>query len=429
MNVAAAAGKKCVLMIAYHFPPFGGSSGSRRTLAFSRFLPEFGWHPIVLTVTAGAYDTVRESEMALVPPGLPVVRALALDAARHFSIRGRYPTRLALPDRWRSWQPFAVRAAMKIIRRHRPSVIWSTYPIASAHAIAARLAQRSGLPWVADMRDPMVELDPYSGIEYPRDPRVRQARLEVERQVVQHSTRVVFCTAGARRICAERYGLDAARRFTIISNGYDEQEFAQAEAGIEPLKEPAPQFRLIHSGTVYPGDDRGPGPLFGALAELRRLGKLPAGFRLILRATGYDAEVKALAIAAGVTDLVEIADALPYRAALQEMLQADGLLLLQGAASNPAIPAKLYEYLRAQRPILALVHPDGDSAALLKELDGAVLAPLDELSAITAALQDYFGRCRNNSAPLVPPDVTKRFSRRSQSAELAALLSDVIAGS
>ncbi len=412
-------------MIAYHYPPYGGSSGSRRTLAFSRYLPHYGWEPVVLTVNVRAYDTISDSELDQVPPDVEIVRAFALDTARHMSFRGRYPTSLALPDRWRTWQPFAVRAGLKIIRKWRPRVIWSTYPIASAHSIGARLAARSGIPWVADMRDPMVEFDPYSGIAYPRDSRVREARLTIESEVARHSARVVFCTAGARRICADRYGAQSAERFTIIANGYDEQAFADAEAALVAARQSTQGFRLVHSGTVYPGDDRGPGPLFGALAALRGLGKLPTGFRLVLRATGYDAEVAALAAASGVTDLVELAGSLSYREALKEMLCADGLLLLQGAASNPAIPAKLYEYLRAQRPILALVHREGDSAALLGELGGAVVAPLDNQPVIAAALEGFFDRCGRNTAPMVSRAIAQRFSRFSQAGELAAVLRQV----
>lgn len=416
-----------VLMIAYHYPPFVGSSGSRRTLAFSRYLPRYGWEPIVLSVNVRAYETTSQRELGEVPAGLKIIRSFALDTARHLAIAGRYPGWLAVPDRWWSWKTFGVRDGLAAIRDCRPDVIWSTYPIASAHAIGARLALRSGLPWIADMRDPMVEFDRYSGIAYPVDRRVREARLAIERVVADRAAHVVFCTAGARSICVERYGGDAARRFSVIANGFDEEAFEGAARNLPPPAAHAGGFRLVHSGTVYPGDDRSPGPLFQALARLRDVGKLPAGFRLILRATGYDEIVARLAAAAGVTELVELAQSLPYREALQEMLRADGLLLLQGSASNPAIPAKLYEYLRAQRPVLALVHPEGDSAALLTQLNGATLARLDDHDSIARALEIFFAGCASGTAQVVTPEVAARYSRASQTAELAALLDRVAA--
>lgn len=415
-----------LLMIAFHYPPYSGSSGSRRTIAFSRYLPRFGWDPIVLTVDPRAHERTSDRELAHVPAEARVIRAFALDAARHFSIAGRYPARLAVPDRWRSWQWFGARAALGAIREFAPAAIWSTYPIASAHAIGAQVARRSGLPWVADMRDPMVELDPYTGIAYPTDPAVRRARLAIERQVMDRAARVVFCTRGSQRISAERYGVDVARGFRVIANGYDEEVFAEAEAQLPPPAASRSGFRLVHSGTVYPGDDRGPGPMFSALARLRDAGALPAGFRLVLRATGYDTQIGALARSCRVDDLVEIAASLSYGEALQEMLRADGLLLLQGAASNPAIPAKLYEYLRAQRPILALVHPDGDSAALLGELQAATLARLDDAASIAAVLPQFLAQCAAEHAPIVSRAVAARYSRESQSGDLARLLDELV---
>jgi glycosyltransferase involved in cell wall biosynthesis len=416
-----------VLMIAFHYPPYGGSSGSRRSLAFSTYLPRYGWEPIVLTANLRAYERVNDNEVE--PNGVGVVRAFSLDAARHLAIRGRYPSTFAVPDRWRTWVPFAVRAGLKIIHKFRPHLIWSTYPIASAHVIASRLAARSGLPWVADMRDPLVETDPFTGVLYPRDPAIRQARLEIEADVVRRSSRVVFCTQGARNICVQRYGQDASRRFTIIPNGYDEESMQDAERASSLPPSRAAGFRLLHSGTVYPGDDRGPGALFRALAVLRASRQLPEGFRLVMRASGYDTVVSLLATETGVQDLVELAGPLPYAEALHEMLGADGLLLLQGSASNPAIPAKLYEYLRAQRPILALVHPAGDSAALLRELEGAIVAPLGDETAIAAALRDFFSRCARGDAPIAARDVVVKFSRDAQTGDLAALLREVASGS
>ncbi|HSQ81014.1 MAG TPA: glycosyltransferase, partial [Casimicrobiaceae bacterium] len=160
---------KRVLMIAYHFPPLAGSSGIQRTLRFVQHLPAFGWEPAVLTADPRAYERTSEDLDAEVPDGVQVERAFALDTARQLSIAGRYPGFLARPDRWMTWQYAAVRSGMKLIRRWRPDVIWSTYPIATAHVIGSVLHRRSGLPWIADFRDPMAQEG------YPADPRIWQS--------------------------------------------------------------------------------------------------------------------------------------------------------------------------------------------------------------------------------------------------------------
>src|SRR6185437_16439740 len=145
------------LMVAYHFPPLAGSSGIQRTLRFVQQLPEFGWEPVVLTTTIRAYERTSTDLDTEVPGDIVVERAFALDARRQLSIAGRYPAWLARPDRWMTWRFAGVHAGMRLIRRLRPEAIWSTYPIATAHMIGASLARRSGLPWIADFRDPMAQ--------------------------------------------------------------------------------------------------------------------------------------------------------------------------------------------------------------------------------------------------------------------------------
>src|ERR1700686_4251876 len=88
---------KKVLMVAYHFPPYGGGSGIHRTLKFSRYLSEYGWQPIVLTISPHAYP--QREKAAPDVSGVVTARAFALDAARHLSLRGAYPQWMAIPDR------------------------------------------------------------------------------------------------------------------------------------------------------------------------------------------------------------------------------------------------------------------------------------------------------------------------------------------
>src|SRR5690349_14608962 len=101
-----------VLLIGYHYPPVSGSSGVQRILKFSRYLPEFGWQPSVLTVTPSAYQATNPELLAEIPPGVKVRRAFAFDTARRLSVFGRYPQFLALPDRWASWFLGAIPAGL-----------------------------------------------------------------------------------------------------------------------------------------------------------------------------------------------------------------------------------------------------------------------------------------------------------------------------
>ena len=136
-------------MIAFHYPPLRGSSGIQRTLSFSRDLPDHGWEPIVLSAHPRAYESSGDDQLKDIPSGVPVYRPFALDTARHLAVRGRYLKALAIPDRWSSWRWGAIPCGARILKEHRPDVIWSTFPIATAHVIGRSLHARSGKPWVA----------------------------------------------------------------------------------------------------------------------------------------------------------------------------------------------------------------------------------------------------------------------------------------
>ncbi|MEG1329704.1 MAG: glycosyltransferase, partial [Janthinobacterium sp.] len=173
-------------MIAYHFPPLAGGSGILRTLGFARHLPDCGWQPLVLSPSAFAYAQQGDSQLARIGAQATVRRTLALDAARHLAIGGRYPRCLALPDRWSSWWLSAVPAGLRMIRQYRPDAIWSTYPIATAHLIALTLQKLSGLPWIADQRDPMLDdSDPLA--PYPPEPRLHRMHAWIEQRIAARS--------------------------------------------------------------------------------------------------------------------------------------------------------------------------------------------------------------------------------------------------
>src|SRR5689334_24717457 len=103
---------KRVLMVVFHYPPWSGGSAVHRTLKFTKYLPEFGWQPIVLTADPRAYPKATINA-CVVPSGIPVTRAFALDTARHLGIGGTYLKCMSLPDRWISWWPGAVTAGLR----------------------------------------------------------------------------------------------------------------------------------------------------------------------------------------------------------------------------------------------------------------------------------------------------------------------------
>ena len=403
-----------LLMIAYHFPPLAGSSGIQRTLRFVQQLPALGWQPLVLTTHARAYERVSGDLLSDVPSGTVVRRAFALDAARHLSISGRYLDSMANPDRWKSWRFDAVRQGLRLIREFSPDAIWTTYPIPTAHVIGHELSQKSGLPWIADFRDPMAQDD------YPEDPEVRARFRSIELMAVKNARACCFTTPGAARTYQARYP-EAAARMHVLENGYDEDTFARAELALgAPLPLNAELVTLLHSGIVYP-TERDPCHLLEALGRLRQDNStLASKLRVRFRAAVSEDLIRGLAQQNGVLDLIEVLPPLGYAEALSEMLRADGLLLMQGGSCNDQIPAKVYEYMRTKRPILCLSHPDGDTCEVLNRAGVASGAALDDTAGILGLLNDFLVNLRDKWVP--DSTAVAASARQSRTVELARLL-------
>jgi glycosyltransferase involved in cell wall biosynthesis len=411
---------KRVLMVAFHFPPASGSSGIQRTLRFVQHLPSLGWAPTVISAHPRAYERTSSDLMKDLPPGITVERPFAVDVSRHLSVGGRYPAFLGRPDRWWPWRFGAVAAAMRLMRNQRFDALWTTYPIATAHEIGLACHRRSGMPWIADFRDPMAQ----DG--YPEDPATWRNFLRIEQQTIAHASRSVFTTPGAARMYRERYPAASGDRIVVIENGFDEQAFVLAGSGEEgPLG--AGRVTLLHSGVVYPSE-RDPTHLFRALARLEASGKIGSpGFVIRFRASEHDSMLRRLAQAAGVLDLIEFAPPVSYDVALNEMLRADALLVMQASNCNAQIPAKVYEYLRAGRPILALTDPNGDTAKVLREAGVSAQAPLDSASAIADLLRRFVDESVHRSGWVPSADAVARASRQARTVALAELLDQVVA--
>ena len=407
---------KRILMVAFHFPPLGFGSGIERTLSFVRHLPEFGWEPFVLSVHPRAYDFVDLDSLARIPESAQVRRAFCVDAKKDLSIRGRYLDCTAMPDRWASWRFDAVRQGNRVLREFKPDVIWSTYPTATAHVIAAALNRRSLIPWIADFRDPMLQHD------YPVEHARRRSFEMIEKQTVGQANFSVFAAPGATRDYQLRYRA-YAERIRLLENGYDEDSFtaligsgvASAERGNGPLL-------VLHSGVIYPSE-RDPRPFFEALARIARADRIGSrGLRVRFRASHQENLLRSLAAEFRIESLIEVLPPIPHQEALREMLLADGLLILQASNCNAQIPAKLYEYLRAGRPILGLTDPSGDTAATLRKAGVSAIAPLDSAEAIEAVLPAFIATLRQVNEPLPNPGMVAAAARKERTGELAHLL-------
>lgn len=409
---------KNALMIAFHFPPFVQSTGSIRTLSFTRHLPAHGWQPLVLTARPYVYPEVDERSMSMIPQQVVVVRAGGLDVARHFAIAGRYPAWLATPDRWNTWALMAFAAGIASIRRFNPAVVWATFPIASALTAAIALHKAARIPLVVDLRDPIVYED------WPPDRWTRKIWTTIEKCAVESASAVIATTSGARRLYLERYPHIPESRFRIIANGVDDSIDMKAA---NRRKDGAP-IVLVHSGLMEV-PDRDPTAFFDAIATLSAAGEIGAdALRVILRATGRDDEYRRQIAALGIDSIVSVGNRVSHAEAIDEMRRADGLLLFQGAQCNRQIPAKAYEYLACQRPIIGLLDAAGDTHQLVSDQwEVPYVADMQSASEIAGLMRKFIADFRRQDLFVPAAALIRNYSRAAGAQQLAQLLDEVAA--
>lgn len=405
---------KNVLIVAFHFPPMGGSSGGLRSLKFTKYLAEHGWQPTVLTVNPRVYDQLDESGLNAIPENVRIIRAFGLDAKKHLSIKSRYPRSLATPDRWISWALGAVPAGLNAIRKHKIDAIFSTYPIATTVLIGLILQRLAKRPWIADFRDPMTEEN------YPPDPRTRSIYQWIEAQAMQHASRIVFTTDATRKDQELRHPIIRNGKSIVISNGYDEDDFRHLEANA-PRDAGAP-VRLVHGGVIYP-EDRDPRPFFGAIRKLRDTAVIAKeNTKIELRGSGLGDSFQAMVREYCIDDIVHFMPSIPYRESLSDAAAADGLLVLQGQSCDRQIPAKVYEYLRIGNPIFSLTTQSGETAKVLDCAGGATIVDISNEEEIARALSEFLNQIRAGTHTRPDQLTVESYSRSSQAVLLADCL-------
>jgi glycosyltransferase involved in cell wall biosynthesis len=410
-----------LLLVTLYFPPAGGG-GVQRPLKFASHLPALGIETHVLAPDDPKW-VHSDAELPLPtqawvhraryvgPAGRRIADELhgrtGLDLAlRRASTVGR---RLLLPDENVTWNATAIPKAISIARRERIDVVLTTSPPGSVHLIGAAVKSATGAKWVADLRDSLV-LHPHRSTEGVGARAKEKARGGVARLVARQADAIV---AAADAIAAEAAALRPRGRVVTIPNGCDFDDFA----GLEYRR--GERFRLTHAGSFF--GRRDPGPFLRALAA--------AGLEEVLVRFAGDFRPRDRELLESLTlgGQVELLEYVPRRRSLELQRESDALLLLIPDAEGRGrgiLSGKVFEYLAAERPILAVVPPDGAAADLIRETGAGVVAAPDDVEAIRDALASLHERWRAGGLDGTPlsPEWRDRLSRASRVEELADLL-------
>jgi glycosyltransferase involved in cell wall biosynthesis len=453
-------GGKKVLLLSYRFPPWGGG-GVQRTLKFTRYLPEFGWQPIVHTSRNPDWPIRDESLLAQVPVEAHVYRTPALEFERFAkrlmalggaktgrpssnghsgpvapraerapgAARGGLARRMSdaveshvlIPDAQIAWLPAALIRSLWIARREEVSLVFTTSPPNSIHLLGRLVARAIGRPWVADFRDPWTD-----GMRrrraYVGNPRRARREAAAEERVIRDAAHVIVTAEPLRERFLEKYPFLSPDRVSLITNGYDPADYPGGSE--RRLLEPG-RFHLVGTGNIEADFDAQ--PLFRAVAALVAEGGA-LGRELVVTLVGakrgkYDAALREL----GLAERVRYPGWVPYRESLRYLEESDALLMCaitQTSGRGDKLPAKGFEYLWARKPVLCLSAP-GEATDLLRDAGlGVVVDPADE-AGIKNALRDF--HAARDQPSRANTSYIERFDRRRLTGTLAEIF-DRLAG-
>jgi glycosyltransferase involved in cell wall biosynthesis len=411
-----------VLLVTMYFPPAGGG-GVARPLKLATHLPELGIETHVLApddpkwlyrddeLTIPAQARVHRARYVGPRGRLPAEELHGLEGLERALRRaGLFSRRLLVPDEFVSWGLTAIPAARRIVREEKIDVLVTTSPPASLNLIGAAVRQATGVAWVADLRD-SVAANPDRRVESLAVRMKERVQASVAGLVAKRADAVVTVSDA---ISEEMRDL-GAERVETIPNGCDFDDFEGLEY------RPGERFRITHTGTFF--GPRDPRPFLSALAEAD--GSVVARFVGGLRSADRE-----FANELGLGDRVEEIPHVPRRSALELQRDSEALLLLlpEAGGRGRTVPSgKIYEYLAAERPILAAVPPDGVAAELVRRADAGVVVAPDDVAALTAAINGLRARWEKGALDngSLSPELKERLSRRTRSREFAELLREV----
>lgn len=418
-----------VLVVAYYFPPMG-LSGVQRTLKFVKYLPQFGWHPTVLTVEPTGYFARDESLMAdLVSKNIRVVRTAAAGPSRAFARRDvvRLPpewkrklfSRLSdvvfIPDNKVGWKNKALAAALNIHREHPIDLIFSTAPPFTDFLIGSALKQHINRPLVFDYRDPWVD---YPFKFYPT-PLHKWRNIVLERRALRASSHVVTTNRRVKERIMARNRFLTYHDIDIISQGFDPEDFEKVERYPQMPRDNS-IMQITYAGVFW--EDRKPDAFLQALANVFRnrpdlRGRLEAVF-----IGNFREENRKLVVRLGLQNSVRILGYLSHLECIRHLIASDLLWLTVG--DDLGSPGKAYEYIGARKPILACA-PEGFLRNTILEAGGTVVSPTD-VPGIQAAIEKYAEQWRQGSLKGPREDIVDRFNRMHLTGSLVKLFESLL---
>ncbi len=432
---------KKVLIITYYFPPSGGP-GVQRVLKFVKYLPEFGWEPVVLTVKDGDYPARDESLLKEIPPSLKVFRTPIVEPYSFYRrMTGKKPgtavdvnnipkkgerksfseaiaefirATFFIPDARIGWLFTAVSEAKRIIKQERIDAIYSSSPPYTCAVIARNVHRATGLPWIAGFRDP------WTGFLSTPNRWFLPKKLDeyFERSCFREATRVEVAWRGILLDLHKKYPAISVDKVSHLPNGFDSADFPSTTY---PRNE---KFTITYAGSMY--GVRNPKTFLQAAANLIKTKQIDP-MKICLKFIGrFGADVVEMFHEPVVAGCIETLPYLPHSEGIEHLMKSDALLLVvdEYAGGEEIVPGKVFEYIGSHRPIIGIAH-EGAVAELLRATGTGRVARNDDIPSIERIILEYYNDYLYNKSSFSPDlKAIAQFERKEITKRLAQMFDD-----
>lgn len=428
-----------VLIITYYWPPSGGA-GVQRWLKFVKYLRQYGWEPIIYTPLNPEYPAIDSTLAQEIPEDILVIKTpiwepykfykkltgIASDEkvnASGFISESKRPGKLQMismwlrgnffiPDARKFWIKPSIKYLNKWLSANHVDAMVSTGPPHSMHLIALELRKRSGIPWLADFRDPWTNIDFYQDLQLTQRADRKHHRQELS--VLKAADDVVVISKSMKADFKEIL----SRQYTVITNGYDESDTIDVKVTTDS------KFSIAHIGSM--AKSRNPENLWIAL---NKLSETIHGFSedLVIKLVGsVDYSVIMMLQKYNLIDKLQKIDYLPHDKVIEIQKQSRVLLLLINDTPNAKVilPGKFFEYMASGRPILCIGPMDGDAAQIIDETHSGLVADINDQADIIHKLKQLYSNYKENKDDILISNISQ-FSREQLSKTMALRLDHI----
>lgn len=436
--------KRKVLVIAYYFPPAGGSP-IQRTLKFVKYLREYGYEPIVLTTEINPDLNKYSLDYSLlndIPKGIKIIRikdeyaypdVVSMEKTQEiFEILYRISDskewmnlfveaqktqpKYILPDGFILWANECIRHIEEYIDMQEIDLLYSTVPDWSPHLVAYYLKKKYGIKWVADYRDPWVSNEAYVGLYYPwmtNEETVLDQKLE--KKLTEKMDKIIVAGGKWAVDFVEGYGVEASK-IKEITNGYDEEDFKNIEVNIQKSK----KFTLCYNGVIV--HNRNPVPLLKALNDMIGQNEMK-GNEVQWIFNGWISEDYLKKLKQEDRYHIVLQNGmLTHKESIRIAMQSDVMVMYgeQGEKGYLNYPGKFYEYLRMGKPILCFSSSQSFQGEVLKETRQGVNMDLNDSEGVKKYLRNQIAAWRmDENIGVTNPEVIQKYERKNLTRMLA----------